>query len=289
MNQLPDSLAKYDHHAMGDAIYFPGITNHEYHNSPGVSSSTIRKFGESEIHALHQEIEDTPALRFGSAAHSYIIEGEKAFAQEIAVVSGSPYSASHKQLAAELKEKGITTISNDQYNTIREMSEALLPIGDKLLHPDETEYPSEHFNYPYERALYWWEDDILCKLKADVIRHPIEPVYNNNAIIIVDYKTTQSCHPDSFVGSIKKYGYQHQAAWYKRGFEKAGFDVREFVFVAQEKTSPYASKVFKIKNENFDKYWTELDYMLGLYRNSLDSTKIDLQTYNCPDIIEIDL
>jgi hypothetical protein len=105
----------------------------------------------------------------------------------------------------------------------------------------------------------------------------------------VDYKTTQSCHPDSFIGSIKKYGYQHQAAWYKRGFEKAGFDVKEFVFVAQEKTTPYASKVFKIKNENFDKYWTELDYMLGLYRNSLDSTKIDLQTYNCPDIIEIDL
>ena len=55
-----------------------------------------------------------------------------------------------------------------------------------------------------------------------------------------------------FAGSVRKYGYDIQAAWYKRGMEKAGFKVREFVFVAQEK-SVYAQKVFRMTEELMDK------------------------------------
>ena len=289
MKQLPESLSKYDHHVIGEAIYFPNITNHEYHNSAGVSSSTIRKFGVSELHAVKEEIESTPALRFGSAAHAYIVEGEQSFANEVAIISGSMYSAANKDLIAECEEKGITCISQKDFSTIKAMSENMLPIGDKLLHPSESEYPSEYFNYPYERALYWWEGDTLCKLKADVIRHPDAPMSNTKDLIVVDYKTTKSCDPDKFVNSIKQYGYQYQAAWYTRGFQKAGFNVKEFVFVAQEKTSPYASKIFKFDTADLEKYWIELEYIIQNYEKIMQGAVQNLQAYNCPNVIELDI
>jgi|TARA_B100001939_G_scaffold339544_1_gene346469 hypothetical protein len=289
MNQLPESLAKYDHHVIGEAIYFPNISNHEYHNSAGISSSTIRKFGVSELHAVKEEIEHTPALRFGSAAHSYIVEGESAFAKEVAIISGSMYSAANKDIVAECQDKGITCISQKDFETIKAMSDNMLPYGDKLLHPSDNEYPCDYFNYPYERALYWWEDEVLCKLKADVIRYPDTPMHDSKDLIVVDYKTTKSCNPDSFVASIRQYGYQYQAAWYARGFEKAGFRVREFVFVAQEKTNPYATKIFKINTDNLEKYWIELEYTLGNYWKYAQGGTPNLQAYNCSDVIELDL
>tara|TARA_B100001094_G_scaffold191420_1_gene185281 strand:+ start:3134 stop:4042 length:909 start_codon:yes stop_codon:yes gene_type:complete len=289
MNQLPESLNKYDHHVMGDAIYFPAISNHDYHNSAGISSTTIRKFGVSELHAIKEEMEHTPALRFGSAAHSYIVEGEQAFLNEVAIISGSMYSAANKETVAECAEKGITCISPKDFETIKAMKENMIPYGDKLLHPTENEYPSHDFTYPYERALFWYEDDILCKLKADVVRHPDTPMHDPKDVIVVDYKTTKSCNPDSFLTSVRQYGYHYQAAWYTRGFEKAGFNVKEFIFVAQEKKSPYATKVFKIDTGDLEKYWIELEYTLANYGKYKNGLVEDLQTYNCPNVIELDL
>lgn len=289
MKELPESLNKYDHHAVQDAIYFPSISNHEYHNSAGVSSSTIRKFAVSELHAVKEEVEQTPALRFGSAAHSYIVEGEKAFSQDVAIISGSMYSAANKDIIAECQDKGITCIAQKDFENIKAMSENLLPYADKLLHPYENDYPNDVFNYPYERALYWWEGEVLCKLKADVIRYPDIPMHDSKDLIVVDYKTTKSCNPDAFLGSIKQYGYHYQAAWYARGFKKAGFNVKEFVFVAQEKTTPYATKIFKINTNNLDKYWTELEYTLGNYESYIQKGEQSLQAYNSPDVIELDI
>ena len=289
MNNLPENLQKYDHHMIGDAIYFPSISNHEYHNTDGVSSSMIRKFRISELHAVKEELQETPALRFGSAAHALIVEGETVFNNEVAVITGSMYTATAKQMIAECAERGVTCIPNKDYETIKYMSEHLLPVAEKYLNPTEAEYPAEHFNSPYERALYWWEDEVLCKLKADVVRHPITNAYDPKSIVIVDYKTTKSCDPAKFMTSVKQYGYEYQAAWYKRGFEKAGFKVQNFVFVAQEKVSPYASKVFVIEAEDLDKYWIELEYMLQQYKNYKTGLTTELKAYNCPDVWELEL
>ena len=70
MQSLPEILEPHKNYVLNEAYYFPKLTNSFYHNSPGVSSSTIRKFMDSQIHALYEEIEDSPALRFGTAAHA---------------------------------------------------------------------------------------------------------------------------------------------------------------------------------------------------------------------------
>jgi hypothetical protein len=103
----------------------------------------------------------------------------------------------------------------------------------------------------------------------------------------VDYKTTQSCDPVEFAYSVKKYGYDMQAAWYRRGMEKAGFKLNEFVFVAQEKVYPYASKVFIISEEQMNLGWEKMEGFLELYKNHSEGGH--LSVYNSPNIVTLTL
>ena len=89
--KLPDMLEDYPHKKIGDAFYFPNLDNQAYHNGPGISSSNIRRFSQSQLHALEEVIEPTPAMNFGSAAHSLIVEGEGAFFTDVVTITGSPY------------------------------------------------------------------------------------------------------------------------------------------------------------------------------------------------------
>jgi|TARA_R100000084_G_scaffold65274_1_gene28414 hypothetical protein len=285
--KLPETLEEHDHLIVGDACYFPDMPNQIYHNSPGISSSTIRRFGVSQLHALEEEMEDSHALRFGSAAHALIVEGERTFNEEVACLVGSPYTKANKELKAEYESRGLTVISTSDRDHIYNMRNHLIPEGEKLLHPSENEYP-DVFNWPFERALYWEEKGLLCKVKADVIRYPIEGTFDNKQIILVDYKTTQSVEPRSFIGSVKKYQYELQAAWYKRAFEKAGFKVQDFYFVAQEKKKPYASKIFKMKHQDMEAGWIELERLLGEYKSVIEGRNIP-KIYNSPNVVEVEL
>ena len=283
---LPETLESYDHEVIGEAIYFPDMSNNVYHNCAGISSSTIRRFGQSQLHALHETVEASHALRFGSAAHALIVEGESVFNKEVACLSGSPYTQANKQLKADYESRGLVVVSADDRQTIYNMRDNLIPEADKLLHPSENEYP-QVFNYPYERALFWFERDLLLKVKSDVVRFPLSALHAEDSVVLVDYKTTQSCEPRSFMGSVKKYQYDLQAAWYKRAYEKAGFKVNDFLFVAQEKKPPYASKIFRMKPEDLEAGWLELDRLLGEYIRVQEGREPSV--YNTPSYVEIEL
>tara|TARA_R100000388_G_scaffold90593_1_gene72033 strand:+ start:680 stop:1543 length:864 start_codon:yes stop_codon:yes gene_type:complete len=287
MNQLPEILAEHEHVILGDTYYFPDMPNNVYHNSPGISSSVIRRFGQSQVHALQEEMEDSHALRFGSAAHALIVEGESVFNKEIACLSGSPYTQANKQLKQDYEARGLTVISATDREAIYKMKNNLGIYGDCALNPTETDYPGV-FTRPAEVALFWWEGDLLCKVKSDMLRYPLSGTYDNKTIILVDYKTTQSVKPSAFVGSVKKYQYELQASWYKRAFEKAGFKVADFLFVAQEKKHPYASKVFKMKHADMEAGWLELDRLLGEYKSVTQGRNLPT-VYNTPELVEIEL
>jgi len=137
-----------------------------------------------------------------------------------------------------------------------------------------------------EASFYWYEDDVLCKCRPDVICSP-QGIHQDFEIVAVDYKTTYSCSPESFLESVLKYGYDQQAAWYRRGLEAAGYRVKEFVFVAQEKKLPYASKVFKITEQQMDKAWIKMSASLESYKKYLKGTKPTI--HNSPNIVTLDL
>jgi hypothetical protein len=286
MNKLPEILENEEHMILGDAIYFPDMEHNFYHEVPGISSSKIRRFGQSQLHAFEEENETTPAMKFGTAAHSLIVEGEEAFVNNVVCLTGSPYTNANKELKKEYEGRGLTVITAQEKNTLYSMKEALIPEGIKHLSADEGEYPSM-FNSPFERAIFWWEQDLLLKVKSDVLRYPVNMPHKSNSIILVDYKTTADCSVKGFTSSIRKYQYDLQAAWYKRGFEKAGFNVVDFIFVAQEKKKPFASKIFRMSHTDMDSGWQRMESLLTEYNAVLNGKEATI--YNSPSIVDIDL
>ena len=284
--KLPELLEQEEHKEVGDAIYFPNMEHNFYHMSPGVSSSTIRRFGQSQLHALHETIEDSHALRFGTAAHALVVEGEKEFNETVACIVGSPYTNANKSLKQDYQSRGLTVISSADRDKIYAMKKSLLLEGQKLLNPNENEFPNE-FASPYEVAIFWEEDGVLLKVKSDVIRHPVDSPYSPKTISVIDYKTTQDCSIKGFTSSVKKYQYDLQASWYQRGYEKAGFKVENFIFVAQEKKEPFASKIFLMKAEDLTSGWAHLSKMVEEYKNVLNGQEASV--YNSPNTVEINL
>jgi len=286
MNKLPEILENEEHMVLGDAIYFPDMEHNFYHEVPGISSSNIRRFGQSQLHAFEEEHETTPAMKFGTAAHSLIVEGEEAFVNDVVCLTGSPYTNANKELKKEYEDRGLTVITAKDKDTLYSMKEALIPEGIKHISADEGEYPIV-FNSPFERAIFWWEQDLLLKVKSDVLRYPVSMPHESNSIILVDYKTTADCSVKGFTSSIRKYQYDLQAAWYKRGFEKAGFNVVDFIFVAQEKKKPFASKIFRMSHTDMDSGWQRMESLLTEYNAVLNGKEATI--YNSPSIVDIDL
>ena len=276
MKQIPE-LQEYDPIEKGDAIVIREIPNELYHSELGISSSFVRKFGESQIHAVETEQETTPAMNFGTAAHYMLVEGEAVFNDNVGVIVGSPYTKVSKDLKQDFIDRGLVVINEKDYLSIEGMASNIIPEADMYLNGE---------GKIAEASFYWYEDDVLCKCRPDVICNPQGP-HQDFEIVAVDYKTTYSCSPESFLESVLKYGYAQQAAWYRRGLEAAGYRVKEFVFVAQEKKEPYASKIFKITDKQMDKAWLDMKDMLESYKKYLKGTKPTI--HNSPNIVTLDL
>ena len=281
---LPESLQSHQHVAIGDAIYFPDMDNAYYHRSKGVSSSTLRRFRQSQLHAMQEVVEPTTAMQIGSAAHSLIVEGENAFNNEVAVISGSPYTNANKQLKRDYLDRGMLVITQDKRDMLFQMKDNLIEEARKFLDVDQGEYPGV-FVKPYENALYWWEQDVLLKLRSDVIRYPVVQPYSDESVVVIDYKTTSDCSVSGFTRSIRRYQYDLQAAFYRRGYQKAGFKVEDFLFVAQETKHPYATKIFKMNDEDMDRGWEQLEKSLVDFKTVKDGEKPSI--YNSPNIVEV--
>ena len=278
-------LEDYPHKQIGDAIYFPNLDNQAYHNGPGISSSNIRRFSQSQLHALEEVIEPTSAMNFGSAAHSLIVEGEGAFFTDVVCINGSPYTNANKLLKQESLAKGLTVINEKDKDTIYSMKGSLVPESSAYLNPDK-DFP-QVLDSPYEVSLYWYEQGLLCKTRADVVLNPFDMPQANNSVVLVDYKTTSDCSVRGFTNSVRRYSYDLQAAWYKRGFEAAGFQVHDFVFVAQEKKVPFANKVFKMNHTDMEVGWNYLSDYLEEYNRVVWNGK-SATIYNSPNVVELD-
>ena len=271
-----EELKEYQSEQRGKAWVFKDIPNKDYHAGVGVSSSFIRKFGESQLHALEHQQETTPAMRFGTAAHSLLVEGQEAFDKEVWVISGSPYTKAYKEEKAEQEALGYIVLKEDDASVIFDMKEKMIYEGNAYL---------DAKGKVAESSFFWYEDDVLCKCRPDLICPPLDNPDSKDEIVIVDYKTTQSVEPYTFAKSVKKFRYDLQAAYYRRGMEAAGYKVTDFMFVAQEKTYPYASKVFRMTKEQMDFGWSIMHSYLEDFKEYKKGKPLSI--YNSPNVIDL--
>jgi exodeoxyribonuclease VIII len=271
-----ESLKNFASEQRGQALIYKDIPNEDYHAGVGISSSYIRRFGQSQLHAIEHKQESSPNLKFGTASHALIVEGQEAFDKEVRVLTGSPYTKVYKEEKAEYEEQGFIVLKESEVKTIQSMKDNMVYEGNAYL---------DAKGKIAEASVYWYEDDILCKCRPDMICPPLKEPNSDNKIVIVDYKTTISCEPFAFNKSVKKYGYDMQAAWYRRGIQMAGYDVEDFVFIAQEKVHPYASKVFRITKEQMDFGWTMMESYLEDYKEYQKGKPLSI--YNSANVVDL--
>ena len=271
-----ESLKNFASEQRGQALIYKDIPNEDYHAGVGISSSYIRRFGQSQLHAIEHKQESSPNLKFGTAAHALIVEGQEAFDKEVRVLTGSPYTKAYKEEKAEYEEQGFIVLKEDDVNLIQSMKDSMVYEGNAYLNAK---------GKVAEASIYWYEDDVLCKCRPDMLCPPLKEPNSDNKIVIIDYKTTISCEPFSFNKSVKKYGYDMQAAWYRRGLLMAGYEVTDFLFIAQEKVHPYASKVFRITKEQMDFGWTMMESYLSDYKEYQKGKPISI--YNSPNVVDL--
>ena len=271
-----ESLKNFASEQRGQALIYKDIPNEDYHAGVGISSSYIRRFGQSQLHAIEHKQESSPNLKFGTASHALLVEGQEAFDKEVKVITGSPYTKAYKEEKADYEEQGFIVLKESEAEIIHAMKDSMVYEGNAYLNAK---------GKIAEASIYWYEDDVLCKCRPDLICPPLNEPNSDNKIVIVDYKTTVSCEPFAFNKSVKKYGYDMQAAWYRRGLLMAGYDVEDFMFIAQEKVHPYASKIFRITKEQIDFGWTMMENYLEEYKEYQKGKPLTI--YNSPNVVDL--
>ena len=199
----------------------------QYHATDAVSASLLKQIQRSPAHAmayLQQQHEPTPAMLFGTAFHTCVLESER-FDNEYAVFEGDKRTKDGKATYERLVSEGKTIISASDYATITAMASAIgdHPAASKLVRGDgQTEV-----------SMFWDDEEtgLACKCRTDIWL----------GRVIVDLKTTEDASPEGFSRSIHTYGYGIQAAHYLAG---SGADA--FLFVAVEKKAPFAVAVYEL-------------------------------------------
>lgn len=239
------------------------MTNGEYRLSPGVSRSELWLMSKSPMHFkynLEHEAPTTPALLFGSAQHKIVLEPAEFYKEYAVMPSGIDRrtKAGKEEYEHFLEEAGDREIiTQDQYTQILEMLDAL--------RQNRTAW--ELLQGEHEQSFFWTDPEtgIPCKIRPDVITNYDGKPY------LVDYKTTDSCADGHFEASCRRFGYKFQAGMYTEGMFQNMFQEYGFAFVAQEKTPPYASRVYicdeDFINEGHDQFRT----FIGMLKYCQDS------------------
>lgn len=232
------------------------MSQKEYRAAEGISRSELFTISKSPLHFKYQQDhpkEDTKALKFGRAVHKYILENED-FYNDYAVEPvcdrrTKEGKEAYQIFLDELWDK--ESICEEDLNVIKEMYAAVQsnPLAAALL-------TGEH-----EKDFFWIDEETgeKCKCRPDCLTEYEGKKY------IVDYKSTDSCEDGHFERSCRKYGYKFQAGMYREGVFQNTYEDYGFAFVAQEKTAPYAVRVYICSEEFINEGYDIYRELLGTY------------------------
>jgi len=216
------------------------IPAEQYHKRElGVASNSVLKLIREKSPAHYrawvdaEDEGDTPALAFGRAYHSRVLEPDT-FAQRFIVAPdfGDLRSSKNRALRDEWREAhpGVMVLSQEDFDRIEAMHAALMkhPVAAGIMRDGHAEVTMR------------WRDSVTgveVKARAD---------WWVPGKFFMDLKTTDDASPDGFKRSIVKYGYHAQHALYCEGARACGEEIRNYLILAQEKEAPYVPAVYHI-------------------------------------------
>lgn len=223
-------------------VFIPGIydiSNQEYHDSAGISRSSIKEFAKTPRHYWNKYLnpryikqQQSNEMIFGSAFHCYVLEYEKFCSEYFVAENFDKRTKAGKEgyLNMIAISKGKILIERDEMDLITSMEKSIMsdPQAKELIKDAQ-----------YEASIYWVdpETQLLCKCRPDIL-------HDN---FIVDLKTTKDASPRSFQRDFYNYGYPLQLAMMHEGVKHVlGRNITNFIDLAVEKSDPYLSAIYPI-------------------------------------------
>lgn len=211
----------------------------EYHASAGASKSSLwTLINRTPFHARYGSKKETDAQKFGSAAHTAVLEPglfEQRFYRGPADRRGNKWGAA-QDIAAQTGRVCITEKEFDGALRIRD-----------ALSKNETVRRLTSGTPSIEQSAYWIDEETgeLCRCRPDIYSHDMN--------VMADLKSTTDAKASVWWRRVKQFGYYVQDAYYRDGWEKAGGGkVDGFVFIAVEESEPHASAVYELEADDVE-------------------------------------
>lgn len=237
-----------------------GISNAEYHGSGELSRSTawslINTCPAKVRHDMNNRNPSSPALVIGSGFHTATLEPEKLddeFAVKPSEIDGQGPRTKHYKESFELMQKSEPDkqwLAPADYDLILEMA------GSALDNPVLRHYMAD-INKVVEGTGYFEMEGAKCKVRPDL--------YIPGAGVVIDLKSTQDASNRGFTKSVRQFGYLFQACWYMHALRLLGEKPKQFVFIAVEKTAPYATAAYTIKESDINKQFSNMERACQLW------------------------
>lgn len=212
-----------------------GLPNETYHSARGVSKSDLSEIldwtpahWKAKKEAPHDE---TDAMKFGTALHTAILEPDR-FTTDYEIAPDVDKRTTAGKIAwREAESRGKILLKADQVTAIKAMRENAMALNavQVLLSSGEAEVSMFAHLSDFHPLRGKARPDWLCREQSSIL----------------DLKTTQDARPNHFNRSVYEYHYEMQVAYYSHIYNLlTGDRLRAFVFVAIEKTPPYAAAAY---------------------------------------------
>lgn len=244
---------------------YPGLSRAEYDAIPGVNQSLLKQFRRSPAHAK-QYLDDpspaTPSQALGTAIHTAVLDLD-GFHRDYVVPPKCDRRTTLGKATWERFTKDYpkaTLISADDFAIVQGICSALrhYPPADEILRSPG----------PNEVGIVWTdaETGLLCKALLDGFRPLLTPS------IVFDLKSTEDASPSVLRWEVIKYAYDVQAAWYLSGLEALAPAPRRFIFLACEKSPPYAVAAYELHEDLLSTARRKVRMYLSTYALCLSSS-----------------
>ena len=216
---------------------YAGVSNQDYHSSPGISKSGLDLINKSPAHyQFATPRKPSAAMHIGTAVHTAILEPEL-FKRDYMLLENiddkrkSEYKEAVKQFGKE------NVLIKQEASMIKGIQESINanPAASNLLNQE---------GYAELSFFATDENGILLKCRFDFL---------TESGLAIDLKTTQDASPYGFSKSTNEYRYHVQHAFYNHVYMLVtGNPLLSFVFLATEKESPFFNKPYTLTRESLE-------------------------------------
>lgn len=254
---------------------FPEMTNDEHHSHDAIGSSGLKLIAKTPFHYWAQYRDpnrkpraQTKALRIGSMVHTATLEPHL-FDETFTVLPEGldRRTTEGKRIWAEIVATNKEPLTDAEFQDGKAMAEAV------HRHP-VTRVLFERCQAQTEVSIFWvdTETGVNCKIRPDIMVEPCSMFPNG---LLADLKTTEDASPVEFAKSVWNWEMHLQAAIYPEGF-MAAFGTQappDFLWLAQEKSAPYANKYYACTPELSAYGMKEVNRLRRIYADCLQADR----------------